>query len=335
MTIGNGARATIAAMSIATLVTTTGACVSAQPGPAPFAGSFDGTVHIARNSWLGSSVDAELARTLLVDQLQLQADVVDVDETAQFPLLAGGTLDVTLEIWPSGHASDLATFVATGQVRSLGLLGPTGRIGWYVPTYMLDAYPELETWQGLRDKTRATLFMTPQTSPNGQFLAGDPTWTQYDAQIIQNLGLDFDVVYSGSEQGTIDTLDHAYGQHGALLFYFWVPHWALAKYDITAVALPESTPACLASAPDGGVACDYPPDRLFKGAWPGLRYASPVANALLSSIQLTTKDQVAIMGSVKIDGASVHDAVQTWLAANETTWKAWVATARSAQATGS
>lgn len=304
-------------------------CVSAHPGPPPYAGSFDGTVHIARNPWLGSAVDAELARTLLVNQLGLQADVIDVDEFAQFPQLADGTLDVTLEIWPSGHASDIATYVATGKVNDLGLLGPTGRIGWYIPTYLLDDYPELQTWQGLRDPTRVALFQTPQSAPHGQFLAGDPTWTQYDSQIIQNLGLDFEVQYSGSEQATIDALDHAYSHNDALLFYFWVPHWALAKYDITVVQLPASTPECLATAPDGGVACDYPPDHLFKGAWPGLAYSVPSAKALLSAIQLSTKDQVAIMGSVQIDGASVADAVQAWLAANTATWQPWVAAAQA------
>ena len=77
------------------------------------------------------------------------------------------------------------------------------------------------------------LFATPQTAPNGQFLGGDPTWVQWDQQIITELGLDFTEEWAGSETGILAALNTAYQARAPILFYFYQPHWAFAEYDLT------------------------------------------------------------------------------------------------------
>jgi glycine betaine/proline transport system substrate-binding protein len=57
-----------------------------------------------------------------------------------------------LEVWPSGHAADYETYITgKGSVVDLGLLGPSAKIGWYVPTFVVDEHPELATWEGFQD----------------------------------------------------------------------------------------------------------------------------------------------------------------------------------------
>ena len=49
--------------------------------------------------------------------------------------------------------------------------------------------------------------------------------------------------------------------------YFWTPHWAHAKYDLTMVELPEVTPACEDAAANddpNDYNCDYAEDVLYK-----------------------------------------------------------------------
>ena len=43
-------------------------------------------------------------------------------------------------------------------VEDGGPIGVVGRIGWYMPTYMVTAHPELATWEGL---TTCLLYTSP------------------------------------------------------------------------------------------------------------------------------------------------------------------------------
>ena len=74
-------------------------------------------------------------------------------------------------------------------------------------------------------------------------LDGDPSFVSYDKEIVENLGLDFEVVVAGSEAALISELDTAYQNEEPLLFYWYTPHWGNQKYDLTEVALPEVTEA--------------------------------------------------------------------------------------------
>ena len=70
-----------------------------------------------------------------------------------------------------------------------------GKIGWYVPTYLVDEHPEIATVDGLNQN--ASLFATAETGDKGQMLDGDPSFVSYDKEIVENLNLDFEVVVAG------------------------------------------------------------------------------------------------------------------------------------------
>ena len=92
-----------------------------------------------------------MAQALLQDKLGYTVKTTKIDEYAQFPALANGQLDATLEVWPSGHAKDYKKFIdGNNGVVDGGQLGVTGQIGWWIPTYMLTDHPELATWEGLK-----------------------------------------------------------------------------------------------------------------------------------------------------------------------------------------
>lgn len=281
-------------------------------------------VRLAVNPWLASELNAQVAAILLRENLHLPAEIVAVDEYEQWPALARGELDACLEVWPSGHQRDLDVYLGrTPGVESLGLLGVVGKIGWYVPRCLVRDNPELATWRGLRDPAIAGLFAAPASHGKGQFLAGDPSWVQYDRQIIANLGLDLDVVPAGSEQAIMAAVDQAFAQGRPILFYFWFPHPLHVKYSLAEVKLPPYNDECYAKAAQGGVACGYPPDILLKIAWPGLREKSPAAYELLKNFNLTEQDQLAMMGQVAM-GRSPAQAARAWLEANPRRWREWL-----------
>jgi glycine betaine/proline transport system substrate-binding protein len=281
------------------------------------------TIKIAENPWTGAEVNVAVAKNLLESKLGYKVEVVKVDEFAQWAALQKGDLSVSLEVWPSGHADDIKNYVDKGLVENIGNLGPIGQIGWFTPTYVIDAHPELKTSDGLKDPANAALFKTAETGDKGQFLEGDPSWTYYDNNIITNLGLDFKVVQAGSEDAMFAAVDAAYQRQQPVLFYYWTPNWAFGKYKLTKIDLPKYTPECYAGAPDS-VACDYPPDVLFKVADPKLKDTAPDAYAFLKAMNYSNDDQIAMIYDVVANKKTADDAAAAWIAANEAKWSAWI-----------
>ena len=283
------------------------------------------TIKLAENPWSASMINANVAKILLEEQLGYPVEIVTIDENAQWPSLATGDLSASLEVWPSGHAENVAQYIDDqGVVENGGLLGPVGKIGWYTPSYMIDRNPALATWEGFADPAAAAEYATAETGEMGQFLAGDPSWVQYDADIISNLGLPLQVINAGSEQAILAALDAAYSREEPILFYFWTPHSIHAKYELTNVALPEHSEECYAEAESGGVDCDYPGDELFKIFWAGLAEAAPDAYVLLKNMNYSTEEQIKMVAAVELDGKTAEEAAREWLAANESLWQAWL-----------
>ncbi|MGL4610762.1 MAG: ABC transporter substrate-binding protein [Trueperaceae bacterium] len=282
-------------------------------------------ITLCENAWSGSSVNAYVAKILLEQELGKEVELVAISETTMWPGIASGEISACLEVWPSGHAENMADYIEDQKViEDLGPLGVIGKISWYIPSYMLETNPELATWEGFKGAEAAKLFATAQTGDKGQFLAGDPSYVQYDEQIINNLRLDFQVVVAGSEQALLSGLDAAYSRNEPYLFYFWTPHSVHAEYDLTPVELPEYSEECYAKIPENGVACDYPEDVLFKIAYTGLKDEEPEAYTLLKNMNYTNEDQIGMIAKVDSGELTAEEAAQEWLDNNEAVWKAWL-----------
>lgn len=284
----------------------------------------DVTIRIAVNPWDGSAANANVAKVLLEEKLGYTVELVEIDEFAQFPALANGDLDATLEVWPSGHAEDYEKYIASGAgVVDGGKLGVVGQIGWWMPTYLVEQNPELATWEGL--KGNEDLFRTAESGDAGQLLGGDPSFVTFDQAIADNLGLNLKVVYSGSEAAELAALDAAYRKQEPILFYFWTPHWAHAQYDLTMVELPAVTPECeeAAAKDPEAYACGYPEDVLYKAFHDGLEAKAPAAFAFLSAMSYTNEDQNSIALDIH-NGVDPTEAARRWIDANPSVWQPWV-----------
>lgn len=282
-------------------------------------------VKLCENAWSGSSVNAYVAKILLEEKLDKTVEIVSIDENSMWAAIATGDISACLELWPSGHQENVAQYIdGTGEVENIGPLGVIGKIAWYIPSYMLESNPELATWEGFKGADAAKLFATAQTGDKGQFIGGDPSFVQYDEQIIENLGLDFEVVFAGSEQAELAGLDAAYSRKEPYLFYFWTPHSVHAKYDLTEVELPAYSDECYAKIDAGGVDCAYPEDILFKIAYSGLKDEDPESYTLLKNMNYSNADQIGMIAEVDSGNMTAEEAARAWIDANEAVWSAWL-----------
>jgi glycine betaine/proline transport system substrate-binding protein len=290
--------------------------------------TFTGSITLAVNPWDGSAANAAVAKVILEKQ-GMTVNLKDIDENAVWAALDSGTIDANLEVWPSGHAKDIETYITTKKsVIDGGLIGPTGHIGWFIPKFVADAHPEYTSWEGLKTEAAAKYFATAETGDKGQFLLGDPSYVSYDADIIKNLDLPFQVVTGGGEAALITGIDTAFKDQKPLLFYFYTPQWANNKYDLVTVKLPEITAECTASAAgqgkDGKYACDYPTDHLLKAISAKLETKNAAAFGFLEKKKWTDADQNTVTQYKNEDGMTIEAAAQKWVDANESVWKAWL-----------
>ncbi len=189
-----------------------------------------------------------LART----ELGCKVDVKSEAEADSWQHLADGSVDAILENW--GHDDLKKKYVDDEKVAvEAGLTGNKGQIGWYVPPWMADEYPDITNWRNLGKYT--DLFRTAKSGSQGQFLDGDPSYVTNDKALIKNLDLDFKVVYTGSEDALIQAFRDAEKNHKPMIGYFYEPQWLLSEVDLVNIKLPAYSPGC--DADPETVRCDY------------------------------------------------------------------------------
>jgi glycine betaine/proline transport system substrate-binding protein len=320
-----GTRLTLAAIATALALLAAACGEDDRPASGPEAGE-GVTVRIAVNPWTGSAVNANVAKILLERELGYTVELVKIDEYSQFPAIASGDLDASLEVWPSGHAEDINRYIEGrrgGPLRDGGIvdggdLGLIGNIGWWIPTYLVEEQPELARYQGFKGNEDVV---------GGEFLGGDPTFVSYDEEIIKSLGLDLRVVNTGSERALIQAIDDAYQRREPVLAYFYTPHWAHRKYDLTEVQLPAYDEDCEEAARerDGeGYDCDYANDVLFKALSLRLEDKAPAAFRFLRNFNYTTDDQQEIAFQVDSEGVPMREAADRWISDNPDVWRKWL-----------
>ena len=292
------------------------AAVAAPSGDKP-------TIKLVENAWTASAIDVEIAKQLIETNLGNKVEVVKIDENLQFAGLATGDLDATLEIWPSGVVPEEQKYIDDGQIVNAGPLGAVGKIGWFVPDYVEEKFPQLKTWEGFKDPAVAKAFATAETGDKGRFLGTDPSYSQYDETIVKNLGLPLQVQFSGSEAATVAELDSRVAAKEPVVMYWWTPTAAVAKYNLKNIALPAYSKECYADP--AKIACDYPEDVLFKAVSAKLETKDAAVAAFLKKFSLSTEDQLSMLPTVEIDKKPVADVAAEWISANQATWKAWLA----------
>lgn len=298
------------------------ACSSAKVATgtaSPTAGTNCGTVNLADNAWVG--YEANLAVVSYIAKTQLGCNVVvkNISEEISWQGFATGEVDAILENW--GH-EDLAKKYITDQGVAVDL-GPTGNkgiIGWYVPPWMAQKYPDILNYKNLNKY--ASMFKTSESGSKGAFLDGDPSYVTNDEALMKNLNLNFKVIYAGSEAALITAFRNAETQKKPMIGYFYEPQWFLSEVPLKHVALPPYTPGC--DSDPKKVACDYPPYILNKIASKKFMDSGSPAATLIKNFNWTNDDQNSVAKSITVDKLSDDAAAKIWVDAHPDQVKAWL-----------
>ena len=278
-----------------------------------------GTFNIAINPWVGYEADAAVVAYVAERDLKCKVVKKDLKEEIAWQGFGSGEVDVVLENW--GHPDLVKKYIDEQKTAvDAGLTGNKGVIGWYVPPWMAEEYPDITDWRNL--KKRWPLFKTDQSGSKGQFLAADPTYVTNDEALVRNLGMNFTVVYAGSEDKLIAAFRAAEKDRTPLLGYFYSPQWLLSEIKLVHIALPEYTPGC--DADPKTVACDYQPYDLDKIMSKKFAYSGNPAAELIQNFEWTNDDQNQVASDITDRKMTPAAAAKKWLDAHPEAWKKWV-----------
>jgi glycine betaine/proline transport system substrate-binding protein len=296
-----------------------------QSAPAPGGGGGAaaecGKFNIAINPWVGYEASAHVLGHVAKTKLGCDVEYKNVKEEVAWQGMGNGEIDVVVENW--GHA-DLKQKYITEQktAQEGGSTGNVGIIGWYVPPWMAQQYPDITDWNNLNKY--AELFKTTESGGKGQLLDGDPSFVTNDEALVKNLNLNYQVVYAGSEAALIQAFRQAEANKTPLIGYFYEPQWFMSEVPLVKVNLPPYTEGCDADAEK--IACDYPQYDLDKiVATRFVEAGSPAVN-LTKAFKWTNDDQNAVAKYIAEDGMDPEAAAEKWVNENPAKADAWLAT---------
>jgi glycine betaine/proline transport system substrate-binding protein len=293
-------------------------------------GATCGDLRIAVNPWVGYVANAHVIGKLAQDKLGCNVSYPEVKEQVGWQGMADGSIDAVVENW--GHPELVKKFITDPKsVEDAGLTGNEGIIGWFVPQWMAEQYPDITDWNNLNKY--ADLFKTSESGGKGQLLDGDPSYVTNDEALVKNLHLDYQVVVGGSEAALLESFKNAEKNKTPLLAYFYTPQW-YAEVDgqatpgvkdpvqIVHVKLPPYTDGCDADL--AAVACDYPPYHLNKVIATTFADSGSPAVDLIKNFTWTNEDQNTVAMYIAQDGMDPDAAAQKWIDANPDKVAAWL-----------
>lgn len=278
-----------------------------------------GTVNIAVNPWVGYEANAAVIAHVAQEQLGCTVELKNLKEEVAWQGFATGEVDAIVENW--AHEDLKQQYIEDQQVAvEAGPTGNIGQIGWYVPPWMVEEYPDITDWQNLNEY--AELFRTSESGDKGQLLDGDPSFVTNDEALVANLGLDYQVVYAGSEAALITAFRQAQADRTPLLGYFYDPQWFMSEVPLVKVDLPEYTEGC--DADPEKVACDYPEYELDKIVRADFAAENGPGYQLIENFSWTNDDQNLVARYIAEDGMSPEDAAAKWVSENQDEVEAWL-----------
>ncbi|MGA8247034.1 MAG: ABC transporter substrate-binding protein [Nocardioides sp.] len=278
-----------------------------------------GNLNIAMNAWTGYYADAYVVGEVAKTKLGCNVKYVKLAEQPSWNAMANGTVDTILENW--GH-DDLVKKYITQQhvVEDAGMTGNEGIIGWYVPPWMAQKYPDITNWKNLNKY--ANLFKTSESGGKGQLLDGDPSYVTNDQALVTNLHLNYKVVVGGSEAALIQSFRTAEKNHTGLLAYFYEPQWFFSEMKLVRVHLPPYKAGC--DSDPAKVACDYPPYHLNKLISKKFADSGSPAVTLVKNFHWTNADQNTVAEYIAKDNMAGPAAADKWIAANQSLVDQWL-----------
>jgi glycine betaine/proline transport system substrate-binding protein len=254
-------------------------------------------------------------------------EYVTTDSQAVYESVRLGDVTFEPEVWEGAFGASFRAALDKGGIEDTATHAAVTREDWWYPMWTKDACPGLPDWKALNDC--AALFKTPETGDKGRFLGGPVDWLKHDAEKVEALGMNFQVVNAGSAAAIWAEIAAAEKDKKPIVVFNWTPNFAEAVWPGEFVNFPEWVEGCdtdpaVGSNPDKTYDCGNPAHGYLKiAAWDGMKDKWPAAHATLTKVSFTNAQIAEMAKLVDVDEMEPEDAAAAWMEANEAVWKPW------------
>lgn len=283
-------------------------------------------IKIPINEWTGQHISAHILGSTF-KEAGIEVEYVTAGAVPQFAAISVGDLHVQPETWDNNVGDIYPKAVAKGDIVVVGELGLSAREGWIYPPYMEEKCPGLPSYKALYDCAQA--FATAETFPKGRLITYPADWGTRSKDFVELVKFPFAPVAGGSEGAMVAEMKSALATEQPVLVMFWEPHWFFADHEMNWIEWPSDVENC-DTDPSKGVTttevgdCGFQQANVLKVASKDFAATWPKAQTVYENFKINNGIQNVLIKEVDNKGRPIEEVVAEWMAANESTWKAWL-----------
>jgi len=285
-----------------------------------------GEVSITEMNWASAQVVTAVADFIMSQGYGCDVSVVQSDTVPAITSVAeNNEPDIVTELWLNSVGDTYTQLKEDGRIVEAGpVLDPGGVEGWWIPTYLAEAHPELKSIDGILenpDLVEARFYNCPEGW--GCRVVSDNLSRALDLE-----GNGIEVFNAGSGQVLASSMADAVMAEEPWFGYYWGPTVPLGKYDMTKVDLGPVDDEIHSrnqnqEADNPGVS-DFPAAPIYTAVTTDFQDENPAVFEFLQNMTFMTDDMSGVLAWMDENTASADEAAVYYLTTYQEQWTEWL-----------
>lgn len=284
------------------------------------------TIVFSDLTWTSAQVQNRVAQYIVEKGYGYPTDVVLGNTLPLFQGLRRGDSQVTLEIWLPNQVDAWNEALGNDEVVPLGeSLGKDWQSAFVIPAYLQEEYPDLDSWEDLKEDRFKELFATTETRGKVRLVSCVIGWACEEDIATQIMGYGLTdhvhIVNPGDGAAANADLYGAYEKREPWIGYQWGTNDPALILDLVRLEEPAFTDECWATTK----ACGFQDSTVLIAVHPDLPTDAPDVVEMLRNWDLNIEVYKSIAGWLnENESASENEAALWWLSENSDIWSQWV-----------
>jgi glycine betaine/proline transport system substrate-binding protein len=285
-----------------------------------------GEVSITEMNWASAQVVTAVADFIMSQGYGCDVSVVQSDTVPAITSVAeNNEPDIVTELWLNSAGDTYTQLKEDGRIVEAGpVLDPGGVEGWWIPTYLAEAHPELKSIDGILenpDLVDARFYNCPEGW--GCRVVSDNLSRALDLE-----GNGIEVFNAGSGQVLASSMADAVMAEEPWFGYYFGPTLPLGKYDMTKVDLGPVDDEIHSrnqnqEADNPGVS-DFPAAPIYTAVTTDFQDENPAVFEFLQNMTFMTDDMSGVLAWMDENTASADEAAVYYLTTYQEQWTEWL-----------
>ena len=290
------------------------------------------TIVFSDLTWTSAQVQNRVAQYIVEKGYGYPTDVVLGNTLPLFQGLRRGDSQVTLEIWLPNQVDAWNEALGNDEVVPLGeSLGKDWQSAFVIPAYLQEEYPDLDSWEDLKEDRFKELFATTETRGKVRLVSCVIGWACEEDIATQIMGYGLTdhvhIVNPGDGAAANADLYGAYEKREPWIGYQWGTNDPALILDLVRLEEPAFTDECWATTK----ACGFQDSTVLIAVHPDLPTDAPDVVEMLRNWDLNIEVYKSIAGWLnENENANENQAALWWLSENSDIWSQWVTTEAAA-----